>query len=64
MRIGALPFVGTLCIGLLLAALQVGTIWTPQTRGTSLHQIEAERHGEPVCARAAAEAAGTGGRRP
>ncbi|MGY1624509.1 MFS transporter [Geodermatophilus sp. SYSU D00965] len=58
------PFVGTLCIGLLLVALLVGTIWTPQTRGKSLHEIEVERYGEPVSARAAAEAAGTGGRRP
>jgi inositol transporter-like SP family MFS transporter len=58
------PFVGTLCIGLLLVALLVGTIWTPQTRGKSLHQIEVERYGEPVSARAAAGAVGAGGRRP
>ena len=51
------PFVGTLCIGLLVVALLVGTIWTPQTRGKSLHQIEVERYGEPVSARAAAGAA-------
>jgi inositol transporter-like SP family MFS transporter len=48
------PFVGTLCIGLLAVALLVGTIWTPQTRGKSLHQIEVERYGEPVSAQARA----------
>jgi MFS transporter, SP family, inositol transporter len=53
------PFVGTLCIGLLVVALLVGTIWTPQTRGKSLHQIEVERYGEPVSATAGAGAAGT-----
>jgi inositol transporter-like SP family MFS transporter len=54
------PFVGTLCIGLLVVALLVGTIWTPQTRGKSLHQIEVERYGEPVSARAGAASATTG----
>ena len=54
------PFVGTLCIGLLVVALLVGTIWTPQTRGKSLHQIEVERYGEPVSAGAGAASATTG----
>jgi inositol transporter-like SP family MFS transporter len=55
------PFVGTLCIGLLAVALLVGTIWTPQTRGKSLHQIEVERYGEPVSAQARAASAAQAG---
>ncbi|MDR2914434.1 MAG: MFS transporter [Tannerella sp.] len=33
-------------VGLLLFALIVGTIWTPQTRGKTLKQIEEERYGD------------------
>jgi MFS transporter, SP family, inositol transporter len=50
------PFVGTLCIVLLGVSLLVGTIWTPNTRGKSLQQIEVERYGEPLSAQAAGEA--------
>jgi len=40
------PFVGLIMIGLLALALVVGAIWTPDTRGKSLEQIETERYGE------------------
>lgn len=33
-------------IGLLLVALLIGTIWTPQTRGKTLEQITKERYGD------------------
>ncbi|MBE9375281.1 MFS transporter [Saccharopolyspora sp. HNM0983] len=36
---------GVLILGLLGAALLIGTIWTPHTRGKSLQQIEQERYG-------------------
>ena len=35
-------------IGLLLLALIIGTIWTPQTRGKSLQQITKERYGDDI----------------
>jgi inositol transporter-like SP family MFS transporter len=38
-------FVGTLLIGFLTVAAIIGAIWAPETRGKTLHQIEAERYG-------------------
>lgn len=38
-------FVGTLLIGFLVLALLIGTVWTPDTRGKTLQEIEAERYG-------------------
>lgn len=35
-------------IGLLLIALLIGTIWTPQTRGKTLEQITKERYGDEI----------------
>lgn len=35
-------------IGLLIIALIIGTIWTPQTRGKTLQQITNERYGDDV----------------
>ncbi len=35
-------------IGLLLVALLIGTIWTPQTRGKTLQQITRERYGDEI----------------
>ncbi|NDV83275.1 MFS transporter [Bacteroides sp. 51] len=35
-------------IGLLLVALLIGTIWTPQTRGKTLEQITKERYGDEI----------------
>lgn len=43
-----LPQLGMLIIGLLVAALLIGTIWAPRTEGKSLEQIERERYGERV----------------
>ncbi|HWU30506.1 MAG TPA: MFS transporter [Microbacterium sp.] len=43
-----LPQLGMLIIGLLIAALLIGTIWAPRTEGKSLEQIERERYGERV----------------
>ncbi|MHC5560869.1 MFS transporter [Kocuria sp. U4B] len=40
------PFVGLIMIAALVAALIIGVIWAPDTRGKSLEQIEAERYGE------------------
>lgn len=37
--------VGLIMIGLLAVALLVGAIWTPNTRGKSLEEIERERYG-------------------
>ena len=37
-----------LMIGLLIIALVIGTIWTPKTRGKTLHQITKERYGEEI----------------
>lgn len=37
-----------LMIGLLLIALLVGVIWTPQTRGKTLQQITKERYGDDI----------------
>jgi MFS transporter, SP family, inositol transporter len=37
--------VGTLLIGFLVLAMVIGAIWTPETRGKTLQQIEAERYG-------------------
>ncbi len=37
--------VGTLLIGFLTLAMIIGAIWTPETRGKTLQQIEAERYG-------------------
>lgn len=42
------PFVGTIMIVLLAAALLIGVIGAPRTRGKSLAQIELERYGERV----------------
>ena len=39
---------GMLIIGLLVAALLIGTIWAPKTEGKTLEQIEQERYGTPV----------------
>ncbi|MEN5075379.1 MFS transporter [Isoptericola cucumis] len=39
---------GYLILGLLGAALLIGTIWAPNTRGRSLEDIEAERYGTPA----------------
>jgi MFS transporter, SP family, inositol transporter len=38
-------FVGALLIGFLTLAMIIGVIWTPETRGKTLQQIEAERYG-------------------
>jgi inositol transporter-like SP family MFS transporter len=38
-------FVGTLLIAFLVLAMVIGVIWTPDTRGKTLQQIEAERYG-------------------
>jgi inositol transporter-like SP family MFS transporter len=35
-------------IGALVAALLIGVIWAPDTKGKSLEQIEQERYGEPA----------------
>ena len=40
-----LGFVGSLLIGFLMLAAIVGAVWTPETRGKTLQQIEAERYG-------------------
>lgn len=37
-----------LMIGLLLIALLIGVIWTPQTRGKTLQQITKERYGDEI----------------
>lgn len=42
------PFVGMIMIGALVAALLIGVIWAPDTRGKSLEQIESERYGSSV----------------
>lgn len=42
------PFVGTIMIVLLVAALLIGVLGAPNTRGKSLEQIEQERYGERV----------------
>lgn len=44
------PFVGTVMIGFLLVALVIGVLWTPDTRGKTLEEIEEERYREPVAA--------------
>ena len=38
-------YVGTILIGFLTLAAIIGAIWAPETRGKTLHQIEAERYG-------------------
>ena len=43
-----LPGVGVIILGLLVAALLIGTIWAPKTEGKSLDEIEAERYGGRV----------------
>lgn len=35
-------------VGLLIVALVIGTIWTPNTRGKSLQQITEERYGDTI----------------
>lgn len=40
------PAVGLLMIGLLLLSLVVGAVWSPDTRGKTLTQLEIERYGE------------------
>ena len=40
--------VGMIMIGLLVAAMLIGVIWAPDTRGKTLEQIEVERYGERV----------------
>ena len=40
--------VGMIMIGLLVAAMLIGVIWAPDTRGKTLEQIEVERYGEHV----------------
>lgn len=35
-------------MGLLIASLLIGTIWTPKTRGKSLEQITKERYGDDI----------------
>nr|WP_240897220.1 MFS transporter [Kineococcus vitellinus] len=55
------PFVGTIMIALLVVALVVGTVFTPDTRGKTLQQIEAERYGEVLDEPGGA--GGAGGRR-
>ena len=40
------PFVGTLMLVFLVAALVVGAVWAPSTQGMSLHDIEQERSRE------------------
>lgn len=42
------PVVGTLMLGLLVVALVVGVVWTPDTRGKTLEEIQRERHDVPV----------------
>lgn len=42
------PFVGVIMIGLLVAALVIGVVGAPDTRGKTLEQIEIERYGEHV----------------
>ncbi|GEO97054.1 MFS transporter [Kocuria turfanensis] len=42
------PFVGMIMIGALVAALLIGVVGAPDTRGKSLEQIEEERYGKPV----------------
>src|SRR5690606_38927271 len=37
--------VGVLILGLLVAALLIGTVWAPKTQGKTLEQIEVERYG-------------------
>lgn len=37
---------GTIMIGLLLASLIIGTVWTPRTRGRKLDEITEERYGD------------------
>lgn len=39
------PFVGTIMIALLAVSLVVGVVWTPDTAGKSLKEIEVERYG-------------------
>ena len=46
------PFVGLIMIGALVAAMIIGIVWAPDTRGKSLEQIEQERYGEPAKQRA------------
>lgn len=41
------PFVGMIMIGALVAALIIGVVGAPNTRGKSLEQIEDERYGQP-----------------
>ncbi|WP_422117685.1 MFS transporter [Brachybacterium sp. UNK5269] len=42
------PFVGMIMIGLLVAAMLIGVIGAPDTRGKTLEQIERERYGATV----------------
>ncbi|MGQ1838519.1 MFS transporter [Kocuria turfanensis] len=42
------PFVGMIMIGALVAALLIGVLGAPDTRGKSLEQIEEERYGKPA----------------
>lgn len=42
------PAVGMVMIGLLVAALLIGVIGAPHTRGKTLEDIEVERYGERV----------------
>ncbi len=39
------PFVGGIMVALLVASLVIGVVWTPDTAGKSLKQIEKERYG-------------------
>ncbi|MDR0958810.1 MAG: MFS transporter [Propionibacteriaceae bacterium] len=39
------PFVGTMMMVFLIAALIIGTLWAPKTEGKSLKEIELERYG-------------------
>ncbi|WP_216900292.1 MFS transporter [Nocardia alni] len=43
-----LTSVGLLLIALLTAALVIGSVWAPETRGKTLRQIEIERYGQHV----------------
>lgn len=53
--------VGALIMGLLVAALIIGTVWAPRTRGKSLEQIEVERYGRLLDGGASGGAASAAG---
>lgn len=46
------PAVGLVMIGLLVLSLVIGAVWTPNTQGRSLEDIEVERYGEVLSERA------------